>query len=199
MRISAAGLLVAGLAMTACAAEDAAGSNPTTDNDRRTTTESGTLAPPGTATGAFTYDSATAPAGARLTVTVTEPDATRTEVALDATGLVGDRGYAVHAHTNPCGPTGDAAGPHHQNKLDPAATKDKSSVDPAYANAHNEIWLDLRTDAKGAGTSRTVVPFQFGDRAPASVVLHENSWTATDPGHAGTAGARVACLTVDLG
>jgi Cu-Zn family superoxide dismutase len=36
----------------------------------------------------------------------------------------------------------------------------------------------------------------FSDRAPASVVIHEAEATATEPGKAGTAGARIACLDV---
>ena len=69
------------------------------------------------------------------------------------------RGYAAHAHVNPCGPTGDAAGPHFQNRPDPAAAPGKPSTDPAYANPQNEIWLDLRTDGDGDGESRAEVPF----------------------------------------
>jgi Cu-Zn family superoxide dismutase len=40
------------------------------------------------------------------------------------------------------------------------------------------------------------VPFALGDRRPASVIVHEAERTATEPGKAGTAGARVACLSV---
>ena len=43
---------------------------------------------------------------------------------------------------------------------------------------------------------RAEVPFALGDRRPASVILHEAEQTATEPGKAGTAGARVACLNV---
>ena len=53
--------------------------------------------------------------------------------------------------STPCGPTGDAAGPHFQNQVDPAAAPGKPSTDPAYANPQNEIWLDLRTDGDGDG------------------------------------------------
>ena len=74
-----------------------------------------------------------------------------TEVRLDVDGLLPNRGYAAHAHVNACGPTGDVAGPHFQNQVDPAAAPGKPSTDPAYANPQNEIWLDLRTDGDGAG------------------------------------------------
>ena len=40
------------------------------------------------------------------------------------------------------------------------------------------------------------VPFTFTDRAPASIVIHEAETTGTAPGQAGSAGARVACITV---
>ncbi len=155
----------------------------------------GVLAPPDRATTAFTYNPALAPEGATIEV---ESDSRggSTEIRLDVDGLLPNRGYAAHAHTNACGPTGDAAGPHFQNQVDPAAAPGKPSTDPAYANSRNEIWLDLRTDGDGDGESRVEVPFAFAGRAPASVVVHEAETTGTAPGQAGTAGARLACLTV---
>lgn len=157
----------------------------------------GTLAPPERASNAFTYNPALAPEGTGVSVEVRGEGAT-TVVELEVEGLLPDRGYAAHAHTNPCGPTGDAAGPHFQNDVDPAAGPGTPSVDPAYANRQNEIWLDLRTDGEGDGGSTAEVPFVFGDRAPASVVIHEAEATATEPGRAGSAGARLACLTVPV-
>jgi superoxide dismutase, Cu-Zn family len=158
-------------------------------------TADGTLAPPEGGGPALTYNPAVAPAGARLAVTA---DATpnATTVALQVTGLLPNRGYAAHVHQLPCGPTGAAAGPHHQHEVDPAAGPEKPSSDPACANARNEIWLDLRTDGSGNGAVQAVVPFALGDRRPASVIVHEAERTATEPGKAGTAGARVACLSV---
>jgi superoxide dismutase, Cu-Zn family len=155
----------------------------------------GTLAPPEQAENAFTYDPALAPVGAELRVEAGKPDGT-TNVRLEVDGLLPNRGYAVHAHARPCGPTGDAAGPHFQHELDPAATPDQPSADPAYANPRNEIWLDLRTDGEGDGQANAEVPFGFADRAPASVVIHEAETTATAPGEAGSAGRRLACLNV---
>ncbi|MEJ2889427.1 superoxide dismutase [Actinomycetospora aeridis] len=143
---------------------------------------------------AVTYDPAAAPVGARVAVHVT-PHRGATTATFRVEGMVPDRGYAVHAHVRPCGPTGADAGPHHQDRIDPAATPQKPSADPAYANPRNEIWLDLRTDATGAGTATTTVPFAFTDRAPESVVIHEKEMTATAHGQAGTAGGRLACLT----
>jgi Cu-Zn family superoxide dismutase len=117
-------------------------------------------------------------------------------VRLQVQGLLPNRGYAVHAHARACGPTGDAAGPHYQDMIDPAATPEQPSIYPAYANPQNEIWLDLRTDGTGNAEISTEVPFVFTDRAPESVVIHAAEATATSPGEAGSAGARVACLNV---
>jgi superoxide dismutase, Cu-Zn family len=155
----------------------------------------GVLAPPDRAANAFTYNPALAPEGAELSVDV-RGEGTTTAVELQVAGLLPDRGYAAHAHVNPCGATGDAAGPHFQNNVDPAAAPGKPSVDPAYANPQNEIWLDLRTDGEGDGEATAEVPFTFGDRAPASVVIHEAQVTATEAGKAGSAGTRLACITV---
>lgn len=156
----------------------------------------GALAAPGTPNAtALTYDPAAAPVGADVTVETVRAEASTT-ATLTTSGLLPNRGYAVHLHTKPCGPTGADAGPHFQNRVDPAATPDKPSSDPAYANPENEFWLDLRTDASGAGTSGTTVPFALTDRAPASMIVHEKEMTATAPGQAGTAGGRLACVTL---
>ncbi|GAA2677864.1 MULTISPECIES: superoxide dismutase family protein [Actinosynnema] len=160
-----------------------------------TVRESGVLAVPEDAQTAFTYDQDAAPVGASMDVEVAEEDE-QTTVRLSVQGFQQDRGYAVHAHTQPCGKTGADAGPHFQHEQDPAATPDKPSTDPAFANARNEFWLDLMTDAQGTGESETTVPFGFTDRVPASIVVHEAEHTMTEPGKAGTAGARLACLTV---
>lgn len=152
--------------------------------------QTGILAAPDQADGAFTYDEIAVPAGAEMTLTAM-PAGTGTVIELSVTGFAPDRAYGSHAHVNPCGPTGDDAGPHFQNEQDPVTP----SVDPAYANPMNEIWLDFTTDAQGAGTATAEVPFTFAERAPASVIIHEMP-TATGPGEAGTAGERPACLTV---
>ncbi|MGM1058336.1 superoxide dismutase family protein [Saccharothrix sp. Mg75] len=170
------------------------GSAPSTSPSEVTNRHVGVLAEVASADTAFTYDPVAAPPGAELELQVAEGEGSTT-VRLLVNGLQPDRGYAVHAHTEACGKTGADAGPHFQHDQDPAAAPDKPSTDPAYANPRNEIWLDLTTDAQGAATSETTVPFDFTDRAPASVVLHEKEATATEPGQAGSAGGRVACLT----
>jgi Cu-Zn family superoxide dismutase len=136
-----------------------------------------------------------APEGAQLSVEAGESDGF-TDVRLEVTGLLPDRGYAAHVHERPCGSTGAAAGPHYQHEVDPAATPEQPSTDPAFANPRNEIWLDLRTDGDGYAEVTAGVPFVFSGRAPASVVIHQSEATATGPGEAGSAGARVACLNV---
>ncbi|QFU94349.1 superoxide dismutase family protein [Amycolatopsis sp. YIM 10] len=141
---------------------------------------------------AFTYQPSLVPVGARASVFSLSAPAYGTGVTLVVHGLVPGRDYGAHAHTKPCGPDGAAAGPHYQKRVDPVSP----SVDPAYANPSNEIWLDLTTDRFGTGFSTTRVPWQFdAARRAGSVVLHETH-THTHPGHAGTAGARLACLTV---
>ncbi|CAN5761824.1 hypothetical protein BH24ACT3_BH24ACT3_16670 [soil metagenome] len=157
---------------------------------------SGVLAEPESADTAYTYAGA-APAGAEMTVEVAEGEDT-TNFALDSTGFEPDRGYAIHAHVDPCGTTGDDAGPHYQEEVDPAATPEEPSADPTYANPENEVWLDLSTDDEGAGTSEAEMPFAFGEEAPASIVVHEEMETATGPGEEGRAGGRLACLDTPL-
>ncbi|RSM80974.1 superoxide dismutase [Kibdelosporangium aridum] len=194
--LAVAMLAAAGLSLTACSSDDLPEMDATTPAKDAATQHSGTLAPPESATDAVSYNPA-APPGAEVTAEVV-PARDSTTVELTANGLQPDRGYAVHAHTNHCGTTGEAAGPHFQNRVDPAATPDKPSVDPAYANPNNEIWLDLRTDSQGSATARTTVPFTFTDRTPASLVVHDKPTTATSPGQAGTAGGRLACFTLRL-
>ncbi|HEY6424356.1 MAG TPA: superoxide dismutase [Pseudonocardiaceae bacterium] len=159
---------------------------------------SGTLASPKPESTAVTYNPSLAPVGAVLTASLS-PVGDSTTVNVAVGGMLPNRGYAVHAHTKACGATGDAAGPHYQNRLDPAATPQAPSSNPEYANPTNEIWLEVGTDGTGSGTAHTTVPFVFADRAPASIVVHEATMTSTGPGQAGKAGARVACLTLTGG
>ncbi|PZS37302.1 MAG: superoxide dismutase [Pseudonocardiales bacterium] len=155
----------------------------------------GALTAPNAASGSETYNPALAPVGSRLTVALNPSDET-TNAELTVSGLLPNRGYAVHAHTNACSADPALDGPHYQNRIDPAATPQAPSKDPEYANPRNEVWLDVRTDATGSGTSRTTVPFVFTDRGPGSIVVHEAMQTATGPGQAGQAGTRIACLTL---
>ncbi|GAA0230415.1 superoxide dismutase family protein [Cryptosporangium japonicum] len=153
----------------------------------------GTFGPYSSSARAVTYDPAVVPPGATAEVTITESDGA-TVVTLTAQGLLADRVYGAHLHTKPCGETGKAAGPHYQHEHDPAAKASPPSVDPSYANPRNEVWLDLTTDAQGAGTSRSTQEWTFTAK-PQSLVIHAKK-TETAPGKAGTAGDRVACLTI---
>jgi Cu-Zn family superoxide dismutase len=155
---------------------------------------SGTFAPYTSGATAVSYDPALVPAGATATVTVT-PAAAETQVRLAVTGLRPDRAYGAHLHQNPCGDKGSAAGPHYQHQPDPAASASPPSVDPKYANPENEIWLDFTTDANGVATSTAKQAWTFAARRPGSLVIHAET-TQTAPGHAGDAGARVACLSL---
>jgi Cu-Zn family superoxide dismutase len=138
----------------------------------------------------FIYDKALVPDGASARVTESATP-TSTTVTLNVRGLLPNRPYGAHVHAKPCGPTGDAAGPHYQHQPDPT----KPSVDPAYANPNNEIWLDFTTGQDGSGQATSTVPWTFTGTHPGSVVIHAEH-TQTGPGKAGTAGARAACVTV---
>jgi Cu-Zn family superoxide dismutase len=155
----------------------------------------GALTEPSATSTSETYNPALAPVGSRLKVAL-NPSGETTNAELTVSGLLPNRGYAVHAHTNTCSANPELDGPHYQNRIDPAATPQAPSTNPQYANPRNEVWLDVHTDAAGSGASRTTVPFVFTDRGPGSIVVHEAMQTSTDPGHAGEAGARVACLTL---
>jgi superoxide dismutase, Cu-Zn family len=149
----------------------------------------GALTEPNATSTAETYNPALAPVGSRLKVTLNPSDES-TNAELTVSGLLPNRGYAVHAHVNACGASPELDGPHYQNRIDPAATRQAPSTNPEYANPRNEVWLDVHTDAAGSGTSRTTVPFVFTDRGPGSIVVHEAMQTATEPGQAGARQAR---------
>jgi superoxide dismutase, Cu-Zn family len=174
-------------ALVACGGA-ATGAVPVVETERKVTTQGTFVAAPATPP---TYDSTLIPVGATASVTAGEAG-TSTNVTLEVTGLQPNRRYGAHAHTKPCGGDGKDAGPHFQFTPDPVTP----SVDPAYANNVNEIWLDFTTDAAGAGRATSTVPWVFpADRRAASVIIHAMS-TATEPGKAGGAGNRAACLTV---
>jgi superoxide dismutase, Cu-Zn family len=142
---------------------------------------------------AVTYAPDLVPVGSTASVrTVPTPDG-GTSALLYVEGLPANRQYGAHVHQKQCGATAGDSGPHYQNVPDPV----QPSVDPAYANPQNEIWLDFTTDKHGNAWANSSVNWQFTDRHAGSVVIHAES-THTDPGHAGTAGARLACVTVDF-
>ncbi len=138
------------------------------------------------------YVPSAVPEDARARVQAVYTAAGDSIVTLHVWGMAPNTPYGAHAHVNPCGATGAAAGPHFQNVPDPVTP----STDPAYANPTNEIWLDLTTDADGNGVAQTKVPWQFSPtRRAKSVIIHVEH-THTGPTDSGVAGARLACLTV---
>lgn len=166
----------------------------------RTVKAQGQFVPPSPVylSNALTYDSKMVPVGARISVVehVRKPIGERvggaaTSVRLRVSGLLPNRTYGAHVHTKQCGRTPDASGPHYQNVKDPI----QPSTDPAYANPENEVWLDFTTDVGGRATAGSRHDWRFRPGEARSVVIHEHG-TATEPGEAGTAGARLACLTV---
>lgn len=139
---------------------------------------------------AVTFDAKAIPSGSRVTV-VESPGAGTTRVELRLDGVQPNRTFGAHVHTQPCGSTPEASGPHYQNVKDPQ----QPSTDPAYANPLNEVWLDFTTDARGGAHSSATVAWRFRPGEARSVVIHDHA-TDTTPGHAGTAGARLACVNV---
>jgi superoxide dismutase, Cu-Zn family len=142
---------------------------------------------------AITYDEGLVPAGARVAVQSRSGEGTTT-VMLAVRNLAPNRLYGAHVHSASCGERSEDAGPHFQYSVDPV----QPSVDPTYANPQNEIWLDFTTDQIGAGSAESTVAWAFpANRRPGSVVVHAVQ-TSTEPGEAGTAGERVACISVDF-
>lgn len=142
------------------------------------------------------YDPTLVPAGAAAHVTAVYDTVGDSELTLAVTGLVPGRTYGAHVHALPCDPDDPAgAGPRFQAVPNP---DERFPHDPRYVNPVNEIWLDVTTDADGAATTSTRVPWQFHPRRrAASVMIHEHA-TAPGPYRAGWAGEPVACVTVAL-
>ncbi len=140
---------------------------------------------------AVTYDPAAVPVGATAYV-LAAPAGGGVTVALSVTGMVPGRAYGAHLHTAACTAVPDQAGPHYQHARDPQTP----SVDPGYANPRNEVWLDFTADAAGAALTSNEHLWPFDPtRPPRSLVVHAQQ-TRRTPGAAGTAGPRVACLTL---
>ncbi|MBE4738180.1 MULTISPECIES: superoxide dismutase family protein [Streptomyces] len=140
---------------------------------------------------AVTYDTALVPVAGRVQVKEELRRDGGTRIELRLRDLAANRAYGAHVHTKPCGELPADAGPHYQDELDPK----QPSVDPAYANPENEVWLDVRTNEDGSARSIAAVDWRFRDGGARSVVLHTAA-TSTHAGHAGTAGARLACVNV---
>jgi Cu-Zn family superoxide dismutase len=138
------------------------------------------------------YGASALPVGATARVQAVYNAAGDSIITLQVRGLQPNHEYGAHAHKFACGATDPlAAGGHFQHVPGPAD-------DPAYANPRNEIWLDFTTDAEGNASAQTKVPWQFSpERRAGSVIIHaEHTHTGGPDGPAGTAGARLGCLTV---
>lgn len=143
---------------------------------------------------AFAYDTKLIPPGARSELTL-RPGPESTTVALNVSGLTPNRAYGAHLHIKACGTDPKAAGGHFQHHPDPAATQ-APSTNPGYANTTNEVWLDFTTDADGRAAINATVPWAMTpEHRPNALVIHAET-TRTEAGKAGTAGARLACLTI---
>ncbi|MEU4514662.1 superoxide dismutase family protein [Nonomuraea wenchangensis] len=135
-----------------------------------------------TDTGAIVYDRKLVPEGAQASVTV-ESSAGTTRTSLVAEGLLPGRRYGAHLHAKPCGGKPDDAGPHYQHH-------------PGQINPASEVWLDFTTDAEGAGRATAKQDWAFDPaRLPGSLVIHSKPTVTSGP-QVGTAGDRVACLTL---
>ncbi len=137
-----------------------------------------------------TYREDLVPVGSAAKVTSVMDSTSGTTTRLEVDGLLPEREYGAHVHTDPCGSDPTDAGGHYQHRPDP----NQPSTDPAYANPDNEIWLDFTTDDTGAAKVESSSDWFFGERRPSSVVIHEHH-TLTGEGEAGVAGERLACLT----
>lgn len=147
------------------------------------------------------------PVGAWARVRAVETGSGKTVVTLQVRGFDANETYGAHAHYKPCGSVAAplATGAHYQDQVDPAVLgtaadyRTVASVDPAYANPQNEVWLDLTTDSEGNGSAQTVVAWQFRTDADVhvrSVVVHLNHTSHGGTPPAGNAGPRLGCLTV---
>jgi superoxide dismutase, Cu-Zn family len=158
-------------------------------------TVTGTFLPYPESTRAITYDPKVVPAGATVQVTVSKT-ADGARVRLAVSGMVPKREYGAHLHTQPCTAAPDQAGPHYQHNPDPKAAASPPSVDPAFANPRNEVWLDFTADTQGSATATATEDWMFDEtNPPRSLIVHADR-TRTAVGKAGTAGPRVACLTL---
>jgi Cu-Zn family superoxide dismutase len=136
---------------------------------------------------AITYDPSRVPVDADVAV-VQAVSGGQTLTLLAVRGLPPNQHFGAHLHKNGCGANPQDAGSHYQHQPDPKTP----STDPAYANPHNEIWLDFTTDATGSAHSVSTVGWTLDNRRRA-IVIHAEP-TNTAPGHAGEAGARLACV-----
>ena len=161
---------------------------PSTDAARTVTAQGRFAAAPATPA---TYDSALVPVGASATVNASEA-ATRTTVTLAVTGCRRPPLWRARPHqaVRRRREGRGAALPVH------ARPGDAEAVRPRLRQQRERDLARLTTDAAGSGRATSTVPWAFpADRRAASVIIHAMP-TSTEPGKAGGAGNRAACLTV---
>ncbi|MBG0832500.1 superoxide dismutase family protein [Planomonospora sp. ID67723] len=145
----------------------------------------GRFGAPATGGPAIAYDGKLVPRGASARVTAVSGAVLATSTVV-VEGFLPDRTYGVHLHVNPCGADPEAAGPHYRHVH-------------THASADNEVWLDFTTDSEGAATATSRQDWAFPPgKAPRSMVIHAQRTKATGA-KAGTAGPRVACVTLGEG
>ena len=143
---------------------------------------------------AITYDRRV-PEGARIQVgQKVRKDGKGMKIEVAVRGATPEYTYGMHVHTRPCGALPDSSGPHYQNRKDPK----QPSTDTRFANPRNEVWLDFTSDKHGNGSAAAKQKWTFRKGEARSVVLHEHA-TSAHNGKAGTAGDRLACVTVPFG
>ncbi|MFI0805494.1 superoxide dismutase, Cu-Zn family [Amycolatopsis lurida] len=141
----------------------------------------------------LTYQPDLVPVGAEVTM-VLRRRGNSASLTVTLGGADPNRRYTAHVHTRTCGVDPNGSGPHYQDRKD----EHQPSVDPAFANPANEVWLDLTTDLTGRGTTTVETAWFFREGEANSLVLHAGK-THTEHGIAGTAGARIACVTEHFG
>ncbi|GAA3191749.1 superoxide dismutase family protein [Dactylosporangium siamense] len=191
----------------------------------RVTSATGTFAAYTPGATAVTYDPGLVPAGAVATVSIAQTSGD-SRVWFTVAGLLPNRGYGVHLHTNPCGATGADAGPHYEHHRPPVPPAAPSQPMPTPAAAPGSASASAPNSASASGKASAPMPpanpsyanpqnevwldiTTRADGRGSAVATHP--WTFDQPprslvihatptktggADAGDAGARVACLTL---
>ena len=145
-----------------------------------------------TSSGRLVALSSDVPPGATAEVHAVSDTEGDTTVTLTVHGLEARRQYGAHVHLRSCE---EGPGPDYQRVPNPKPRK--APHDRAYQNPVNEIWLDVETDRTGSGSATAEVPWQFPPGDPVrSVIIHAERTHVGPDGPPGSAGPRLACLTV---
>jgi Cu-Zn family superoxide dismutase len=99
-------------------------------------------------------------------------------VTLHVNGVAPTRAFGAHVHVGTCAQKGLG---HYMHDAAAGATP------------HNEVWLDLVTNAAGNGHSKAKAEWVVRPGQAHSVVLHDRTTDAR-----GAAGPKLACLDVDF-